>query len=120
MDGFLGVVVAIGENAAVKLCLFRRQLVQLGLDAQELVVGQQVLQPGLGVQAARDAGVHLFALLRLRRGLLRQQGCPGQHQQHRSATRTATDSCPFAQAVHSQYEVNRLGWRGTAPVRQTL
>ena len=66
----LEVVGAIGQNAAVELGLVGRQLVELGLDAQVLVIDEQVLEAGIDVETAGGAGVDLFADA----GLLRNGG----------------------------------------------
>jgi hypothetical protein len=95
-------------------------LVELGLDAEELMVGEQVLEAALGVEAAVDAGVDLGAgaglLPGVGRGLLgrgllgKERAC---REGHRKRQKTAGWTpkgrcCLFAEAIHSQYEVNRL------------
>jgi len=66
---FFQVVRAVGQNAAVKLGLICRQLPQLRLNSQKLVDRPEGSQAGIGIQAAGDAGVDLFAVAGLLRGL---------------------------------------------------
>ena len=67
LERFLNVIVAVGENAAIELCLLRRQSVQLAFNSCVLVLSKKVRETCVGVVAGRDAGSHLCS----RAGLLR-------------------------------------------------
>jgi len=91
LDGLLRIVVAIGENAAVKLRLLGRKLVQLRLHAEVLVIGQQVLDAVVAGESAAGAGMHLRVGTRflLRSGLRRDRGLLRAHQRSREQQRDA-------------------------------
>ncbi len=61
----LQIVGAIGQNAAIELRLVGRQLIKLRLHASVLMIGEQVLQARVGVEAARGSGLQLRARARL-------------------------------------------------------
>ena len=72
IDGLLEVVGAVGQDAAIELRLIGRKLVELRGHAKVLVIGEQVLQAGIGVEAARGSGLQLrtgAGLLLLRRAI---------------------------------------------------
>ena len=52
LDGLLEVVGAVGQDAAIELRLIGRKPIELLGHAKELVIGEQVLQAGIGVDAA--------------------------------------------------------------------
>ena len=89
LDRFLGIVIAIGENAAVELRLFGRQLVQLRLHAEVLVIGEQVLDARIARQPAAGAGVHL----RVRSGFLLRGGA-GRLLRHKRSRTSRSRSMP--------------------------
>ena len=48
---FCEIVVAVGENAAIELRLPWRQIIEFPFEANELVIGQHVQQPRIGIEA---------------------------------------------------------------------
>ena len=69
------IVGAVGEDAAVELRQIGRELIELGLHAEVLVVGEQVLDAGVERKTAAGSGVDLRALARLLLRLLARAGC---------------------------------------------